>query len=284
MKTRVITAVVCIALFIPVLIFSNTIVFPIVLAAAALIGVYEMHKCIDMKNWLVMSLSFLYALALPLCANLFFFRNEQECYGFAQKLFVVYMFVMFVIAVFSKGKIDISGVLAATVTTAFIVNGFASIVLLRHFNHGQYFYLLVFLCPWITDTFAYFTGYFFGKHKLIPDVSPKKTVEGALGGTICCSLMLVLYGFILTNVVKGLHVNYFALAVIGIILSIVSQCGDLIFSLIKRKYGIKDYGNLMPGHGGVLDRFDSVIATAPFVLMMFSMSDVIKLFEWPYVI
>ncbi|MBR5314343.1 MAG: phosphatidate cytidylyltransferase [Clostridia bacterium] len=284
MKTRVITAVVCIALFIPVLIFSNTIVFPLVLSAAAVIGVYEMHKCIDMKKWLVMVPSLLYALALPLCARIFFGGMEQEYYGFAQKIFVVYVFIMFAFAVFSKGKIDISGTFAATLTTAFIVNGFASIVLLRDFSYGKYFYLLVFLCPWITDTFAYFTGYFFGKHKLIPDVSPKKTVEGALGGTICCALMLVLYGFVLTKLVTGLQVNYFALAVIGIVLSIVSQCGDLIFSLVKRKYGIKDYGTLMPGHGGVLDRFDSVIATAPFVLMMFSMSDVFKLFEWPYVV
>ncbi|MBQ7968244.1 MAG: phosphatidate cytidylyltransferase [Clostridia bacterium] len=278
MKTRVITAVVCIALFIPVLIFSDTVVFPIVLSAAAVIGVYEMHKCIDMKKWFVMAPSVLYALALPLCARLFYFENEQGFYGFAHKVLVVYMFVMFVLAVFSKGKIDISSVLAATITTCFIVNGFSSIVLLRDFTNGQYFYLLVFLCPWITDTFAYFTGYFLGKHKLIPDVSPKKTVEGAVGGTVCCSLMLVLYGFILTKLVDGMNANYIALALVGIVLSIVSQCGDLIFSLIKRKYGIKDYGNLMPGHGGVLDRFDSVIATAPFVLMMFGMSGIFKLF------
>ena len=163
-------------------------------------------------------------------------------------------------------------------TVYFIVNGFSSIVLLRDYEYGQYIYLLVFICPWITDIFAYFTGYFFGKHKLIPDVSPKKTVEGAIGGTLCCALMVVLYGFVISLFVDGLTPNYLALAVVGVVLSVVSQCGDLIFSLIKRKYGIKDYGNLMPGHGGMLDRCDSLIASAPFVLLLFDLSGIFHLF------
>ena len=117
-----------------------------------------------------------------------------------------------------------------------------------------------------------------GKHKLIPDVSPKKTVEGAIGGVVFCTLAFVLYGFVLTVVIDGIQANYLAFVCVGIVLSVVSQCGDLVFSLIKRKYGIKDYGKLMPGHGGILDRFDSVIASAPFVLLMFDLSGIFRLF------
>ena len=276
MKIRIISAVVATILLVPFLIFSDTIAFPIMLSLAACLGVYEMCKCLGKQNFVVLLPSLAYATLLTMCAR--GFGNGQEFFNFAHKIFVVYMFYILVVAVFSKGVFDISDMTMLALAVYFIVNGFSSIVLLRDYQFGQYIYLLVFLCPWCTDIFAYFTGYFFGKHKLIPDVSPKKTVEGAIGGTLCCAGGLVLYGFILSKFVDGLRPNYLALLVVGIVLSVVSQCGDLVFSLIKRKYGIKDYGNIMPGHGGVLDRFDSVIATAPFVLLMFDLFGIARLF------
>lgn len=276
MKTRIITAVICTLVFLPFLIFSDTIVFPIVLAFAATVGIYEMLKCIGEKSlWVLLPSCFIGAL-LPISARLY--GNEQFFFNFAHKILVVFVFYLAVIAVFSKGKKDVSTMAMVYVTVGFIVNGFSSIVLLRDYQYGQYIYLLVFICPWMTDIFAYFTGYFFGKHKLIPDVSPKKTVEGAIGGIVFCTLALVLYGFVMTVVIDGIKANYLAFICVGIVLSVVSQCGDLVFSLIKRKYGIKDYGKLMPGHGGILDRFDSVIASAPFVLLMFDLSGIFRLF------
>ncbi len=276
MKTRIISAVVATLIFLPFLIFSHTIAFPIILAFAACLGVFEMIRCLDKKNMLILLPSLIYAAVLPICSRLY--GNEQAFFNFAHKMFVVYMFYLFVVAIFSKGKYDIADMAMVVITVTFIVNGFSSIVLLRDYEYGQYIYFLVFLCPWFTDIFAYFTGYFLGKHKLIPDVSPKKTIEGAIGGIVCCSLALVLYGFILSKFVEGLKPNYLALLFVGIVLSVVSQCGDLVFSLIKRKYGIKDYGKVMPGHGGILDRFDSVIASAPFVLLMFDLSGIFHLF------
>ena len=122
--------------------------------------------------------------------------------------------------------------------------------------------MLIFVGAWITDIFAYFTGKFLGKHKLIPEVSPKKTVEGSIGGIVFCSLFFVLYGFILTKLVSISSISYIVLAIVGIIISIVAQIGDLTMSQIKRKFGVKDYGKIFPGHGGMLDRFDSIIAVA----------------------
>ena len=104
-----------------------------------------------------------------------------------------------------------------------------------------------------------------GKHKLIPAVSPKKTVEGAIGGVVFCVLATVLFGFIIEkffNTFGIARANYLVLIIAGIFASVVSQTGDLIMSVIKRHYGIKDYGKLFPGHGGVLDRFDSVLAVS----------------------
>lgn len=118
---------------------------------------------------------------------------------------------------------------------------------------------LVVLTAFGTDIFAYFTGYLFGKHKLCPSISPKKTKEGAIGGVFGSVILSLAFILIVQPdlLIHGL--------VIGVLGSIISQFGDLTASIIKRKIGIKDYGNLIPGHGGVLDRFDSVLFTAPFV-------------------
>lgn len=118
---------------------------------------------------------------------------------------------------------------------------------------------LVFFTAFGTDIFAYFTGYLFGKHKLCPAISPKKTIEGAVGGILGSVILSGIFTLIL------LPDLLFHGIVIGILGSIIAQFGDLTASIIKRKIGIKDYGNLIPGHGGVLDRFDSVLFTAPFV-------------------
>jgi len=276
MKTRVITAVICVLIFIPFLIFSDTWAFPVLLSLLSFAGVYEMLKCLGEKNIICKIAASLTALALPFCARLY--NNEQNFFNFTHKVFIVLMFLLFVCAVFSKGKRDVSESAMVYLTTFYISIGFSSIVLLRDYEYGQYIYLLVFLCPWMTDIFAYFSGYFFGKHKLIPDVSPKKTVEGAIGGTVFCTLTFLMYGVVIGAVVPELTPNYPAFIIIGCVMSLIAQCGDLIFSLIKRKYGIKDYGTLLPGHGGIMDRFDSVIATAPFTLLLFDLSKIFNLF------
>ena len=118
---------------------------------------------------------------------------------------------------------------------------------------------LVLLSAFCTDIFAYFTGFFLGRHKLCPNLSPKKTIEGAVGGTIGSVICCGLFGYFVVPMI-WLHC-----VMIGFIGAILSQCGDLTASAYKRKMGIKDYGNLIPGHGGILDRFDSVLFTAPVV-------------------
>ncbi|WFD11712.1 phosphatidate cytidylyltransferase [Tepidibacter hydrothermalis] len=131
------------------------------------------------------------------------------------------------------------------------------IILISKFSNYNYIYL-IFVIAWMTDTFAYFSGYFFGKHKLIPAVSPKKTIEGSIGGVIGSSLSCVVFGYIF-----GFDLMH--MGIIGLIGSMIAQIGDLFASAIKRFLEVKDYGKLIPGHGGILDRFDSIILTAPFV-------------------
>ena len=113
----------------------------------------------------------------------------------------------------------------------------------------------------MTDIFAYFSGMLFGKHKLIPEVSPKKTVEGSIGGTLFCILSFIVFGLVVDGFFS-MNANFVFLAVSALAVSILAQVGDLIMSVIKRQYGVKDYGKIFPGHGGVLDRFDSILATS----------------------
>jgi len=170
------------------------------------------------------------------------------------------------VAVFNCKKISVTDTGLAFTACFYIIAAFVGIVYLRdNILYGKHIYLLTFLCAWMTDTFAYFTGRLLGKHKLIPDVSPKKTVEGAIGGVVFCVITTVIFGLIIVkffNPDGNISANYPVLAISGIFISVVSQIGDLTMSLIKRHYGIKDYGKLFPGHGGILDRFDSVMAVS----------------------
>ena len=127
-------------------------------------------------------------------------------------------------------------------------------------------YLIMGLCgAWLADSGAYFVGTFIGKKKLCPEISPKKTVEGFVGGIFITGLLFMLINFGYSKILPHftVSVNYFEVCVLGMILAVVGTLGDLSASVVKRQCGIKDYGNIMPGHGGLMDRFDSVVFVAP---------------------
>ena len=265
MKTRIITAIVAICLLLPVLIFSDTVVFPIMIALCAVVALYEMSSCIGLKKaWILTFPAYLLALGLPFLIRYGEGIEALRQYAFAAICVVILYF--FSVLTFSHGKYKLSDVAIWFLTAFYILLGFNSILVLRFYEAagGKYVYLLVFIGAWVTDTFAYFCGILLGrggKHKLIPDVSPKKTWEGSIGGVIFCMLSMVIFGLIV-NRISDFEANYLLLLIAGLLISIVSQIGDLCMSVIKRTYGIKDYGKLFPGHGGVLDRFDSTLAVA----------------------
>ena len=151
----------------------------------------------------------------------------------------------------------------------------SAVVRILAMNLGRYVILIPFAIACMCDAGAYFIGIKFGKHKLAPVVSPNKTIEGALGGVATGVVCMLLYTLVL-NLICKLDVSYGAAVVYGILGSLVGELGDLCFSVIKRQTGIKDYGNLIPGHGGVLDRFDSILAVAPLIEAM--------LLLWPVII
>ncbi len=272
MLKRIITSIVALCVFVPVLIFSDTWIFPIIMAACAVIGICEMAFCQGFRKnlFLIIPLS-LAAAFFPIFTRYAYLNAENigSLHGLL-KLALSVTFVMalyvFGVAVFGNKTVTVTDAGLLFATSFYIISAFTSIVYVHDFiQGGEYIYLLTFICAWVTDIFAYFTGRFLGKHKLIPAVSPKKTVEGAIGGVVFCVGAVVLFGFIIEKFFNpdGLFsANYLVLAISGVFISIVSQIGDLIMSVIKRHYGIKDYGKLFPGHGGILDRFDSVLAVS----------------------
>ena len=266
MIKRTITAVIGVALLVVACIFSDTPVFPILIGIMALLGVYEMLGCIGIRKNFIVSLC-LYVMTVSVTILTQTIQSHSIYIAAYSSFLFCIILILLTVAVFSEGKVPVDKVCIAFTTCAYVITGFISIIQLRSMEKGNIIYLLVFIAPWVTDTFAYFCGMLFGRHKLIPSVSPKKTIEGSIGGVVFCILGCIAYRYILVFLNYENLPPVWIFAALGFVVSIVSQIGDLIFSLIKRRYGIKDYGVIFPGHGGVLDRFDSVIATAPLLLI-----------------
>ncbi len=267
MVTRIITAIVACALLIPVLIFADTPALPIAISIFSVVAIYEMMACIGQKKAYVLNTPlYLIALGMPFVIRYASSTDASLIRQVALTAALVIVLYFFAVLTFSHGKYKIADVGISFMTVFYIIAGFNSILFLHDFeSFGAYVYLLAFIGAWVTDTFAYFCGMLLGrggKHKLIPDVSPKKTWEGSIGGTVFCIGAMILFGFIISKINASVAVNYVMLAIAGLFVSIVSQIGDLCMSVIKRTYGIKDYGKLFPGHGGMLDRFDSVLAVS----------------------
>ena len=272
MLKRILTGVVAFCfVLVPVLFLADTVALPIGVALFALIAAYEILHCVGLHKNLWLSLPmYLMSGAYP------FVLRYMAGDGLAlMPLFMcVPLMTTLAVAVFSHGKVDIRDASSGYVLWVYSFVGFMALIYMHDMiAGGQYFYLLAFLGAWITDIFAYFTGKLLGKHKLIPDVSPKKTVEGAIGGVVFCVLSFVGFALLYNSlwVVEGAgKLSLVLMAVIGILVSVVSQIGDLSLSLLKRKYGIKDFGKVFPGHGGVMDRFDSVLAVSIMLLVCFT--------------
>ena len=266
MKTRVITSIFIAIPLIAILLLSNTIVYSLALSVLALIATNEVLKVFGLdKQYKISVAAYAVALTMPTVSYVMTQVMEKNATDFivilALTLFV-FMIYSFVVAVFEKGKLEFASLSAVYVLTMYITACFSALAVIRYITDAGIFNLgMVFIGAWISDIFAYFTGRLIGKHKLIPEVSPKKTIEGSIGAIVFTTLIMLLYGFIV-SLATEFTVNYWVLLVSGPILSIAGQIGDLFASLVKREKGIKDYGTLLPGHGGIMDRFDSILTVS----------------------
>ena len=261
MLKRIITSLVAVCVLVPVLFLSATPVLPIAIGIVTVIGIYEMLRCMGLHKKYYLSIP-LYIAALVIPSMYRFIGDNVSVTAICFIVAAFYLILVFISIIWSHGKLAFADGLSMYAISIYIIAAMNSILYVRDFeDSGKYVYLLIFIGAWMTDIFAYFTGVFFGKHKLIEDVSPKKTIEGSVGGIVFCSISFVVFGIIIQLITER-EANILFLALSGVIVSVVSQVGDLIMSVIKRHYGVKDYGKLFPGHGGMLDRFDSVLAVS----------------------
>lgn len=254
MKSRLLVAAVGIPLILYAILWAPLGILKFILALLCAIGGFELMKCINAhSNWRWGT-----AIAAGLTVLFPTFLGEN----LVLPLLMLYGVLFFAFSVFKGGEIKWQEV--ATAFFAITVFPYAFTAFLRLHDHGFHraFLLLPLIFSFASDTGAFFAGLTFGKHKLAPKVSPKKTVEGAIGGLIGNAIGGVIFAWVMNSFMDQ-SISYVIIAFLGVICSVVAQLGDLSFSLIKREFGIKDYGTLFLAHGGVLDRFDSVIFVAP---------------------
>ncbi len=281
MKTRIISAAVGIVLLLAVLLCPYTVVLAVLLAAIAALAVWELlHATGRVKEPLLLYGSMAFAAAGVLAqyaaqATAGLYPAEAQT-AFSPyhvlavlPLLLVLLYGVFLVLVLLRhhAGTDVSTVGYAAFLTLYATAGFASLAAIRVMQHGLLFLLVVLLIPWMSDTGAYFVGTFFGKHKMTPVISPKKSWEGFFGGWAVAIGSAVLAG-VIYHAATGAPGHCLLLAVLAFVLAPLSVCGDLFASVIKRQSGIKDYGRIMPGHGGVMDRFDSVVVIAPLLYML----------------
>lgn len=284
MKTRIISALVGTVLLLAVLFCPYTWVFTLAAAALAAIAVWELlHNTGIVKNKLLLFGSVAFSALMVYAA----YAAQEVSAGADPTLplpanalvpLVLMLLAVYALFVLLTWLACCKAVTFTTVAVAFLLTlyataGFASLAALRVYDNAYYGLirlLFALVIPWTSDIGAYFTGMLFGKHKMAPVVSPKKTWEGFFGGWAfsvgSSALLAVIFNLIYNRYDIFFSVTSYALT--SLVLAPLSVLGDLFASLIKRRCGIKDYGNIMPGHGGVMDRFDSVVLIAPLLYLM----------------
>ncbi|HOQ36456.1 MAG TPA: phosphatidate cytidylyltransferase [Acetivibrio sp.] len=271
LKTRVASAAVAIFLLIAV-VFSGKTVIGISVFFVSIIAMYEYFKALENASYRPVKpvgyFSCLYILLLSLehfsFGSLNWIKNVLSSEFLSLAVFIMLVASLSCI-VFLHRKYNIVDVAVTVFGVFYITFLFSFIVLIRNMENGFFLVWLIFIGAFSTDTFAYFSGLLFGKHKLMPEISPKKTVEGAIGGMLGCTVATTLYGVYLISSGNVSVISLYHYIVLGILCGVISQLGDWAASAIKRFVKVKDYGNIMPGHGGALDRFDSILFTAPVI-------------------
>lgn len=258
LKKRIISGAVAVVLLIIVLILNKTFVFPLCIGLISAVAVLELlraDKCI--KYIFSTAAACICAVSVPLFRFFGLFGWDTFITVFA----VMIIFFDFIINHKERTFHQTAYILAATVFITYSMNLLVSLLLISD-KFGIVYVILALCAAWISDTGAYFTGTFLGKHKLCPNISPKKTVEGFLGGIVADIIIMILVS-VIYGLIADVHVNYIWLVFTAAVCSVSGVLGDLSASLIKRQRNIKDFGNIMPGHGGVMDRFDSIMFTVP---------------------
>ncbi len=260
MKQRIITGLIGGAGFL-YLVWTGNLPYSLLILTMALVGYYEFVK---MNQTKLLSLEAL--IGFLFVFNLVYSANQSLPYASQIELSALLLIVVFLylfVIVVKKNQVDFDQVASLFLGALYIGLGFSYMLETRFMEQGLELTLLVLFATWASDSGAYFTGRFFGKHKLWPEISPKKTIEGSIGGITLAIIVSYIFNIYAEITEHGLLIIWAA-----IIIAVVGQIGDLVESALKRKKNVKDSGMIIPGHGGVLDRFDSLIYVFPILHLL----------------
>lgn len=256
-KTRLLSGIILVILALILIISGGNILLGSLLVIS-LIGMFELYRILQIEKSA--------AGAVGYAAVIVFYANLWKSFLSDSMLFVMGLLVcLMFVYVFTYPKYKTEQILAAFFGVFYVAVMLSCIYQTRMLEKGAYIVWLIFLCSWGCDTCAYCVGVLIGKHKMSPKLSPKKSVEGAVGGVIGSMLLTLLYVWVFKEQMHAEAEEIMILPAISGVGALISMVGDLAASAVKRNYNRKDYGNLIPGHGGILDRFDSVIFTAPVI-------------------
>lgn len=284
MKVRIISALVGIVVLVGILAIPSPVAVIAACSLLAAVAVYELLNntgIMKQKSLLFSSMAFA-AAEIPLYCYVHSIRHQPVSFGANPQFLIrylplvvlgLYALCLLVHIVLPCIKVTLESVQYAFLLTLYATIGFGSIALMRQVrNIGWWLVVLVLVIAWMSDTGAYFVGSLIGKHKMAPKTSPKKSWEGFIGGwifSVLCAVLIFILRFKIEHTLgENVFYTLYLFLPVAFVLAPLSVCGDLIASVIKRKCGIKDYGNIMPGHGGVMDRFDSVLLIAPLLCLI----------------
>ena len=256
-KTRLLSGIILVILTILSVVLGGDVLLTVV-GCVSLIGMFELYRVLGVEKSLLGLVGYLAAIIYFLDLRFAFLPDILILvFGFMILLMFVY--------VFAYPKYDAKQLMTVFFGLFYVAGMLSYTYQIRLLNNGLYLTFLVFLCSWGCDTCAYCVGMLIGKHKMTPKLSPKKSIEGAVGGVVGAALLTALYAFIFRGQMGINTMEIWLLAAISAVGGLISMVGDLTASAIKRNYDIKDYGHLIPGHGEILERFDSMIITDPIV-------------------
>lgn len=268
---RITTGIVFVVVIVSVLVFNNRIIDSIFVTLLSILGMYECNRCFKAKgHHPLYIIGYIACLLIPLIGNV----SLEVLLKIVMIALPILMVASFAYIVIKELKVSIIDIAITFFSILYVPFLFSFIKLLFIEPHGRILVILAFVCATATDTFAYEIGSRFGKHKLSPVVSPKKSIEGTIAGIIAAMVATGILCYI-TNTYFSTEFNIIIMIIMGAVFSIVGQIGDLAASSIKRYCIQKDFSNLLPGHGGILDRFDSIMFISPMVYIFIQLISLI---------
>ena len=267
MRQRLLSAAVGLLLVLLILLGFYNISFLFVVSALSAMAVYELMDAAKLTRERPLTLlACLAAAAIP-------FSTHRNIYSHETIALTLYVFLLLLYLLVRHERVKIKEICYTMAVSLLVPFAFSTMIFLRekYPEDGLFYLCLILIGSWVADAGAYFVGTFLGKHKLCPTISPNKTIEGAAGALASNVIGMVLAGLVYQYLVpgqQGIELSYLNLALIGLMCAVVSILGDLTASVIKRQSGIKDYGKIIPGHGGIMDRCDSLLFVAPFFYLI----------------